>query len=60
MSNGDPIRDAAVWEVLESAADKVMERSSRYTLDEVCDRLNVDADRVRERAAQLREGDGDV
>jgi hypothetical protein len=60
MSNGDPIRDAAVWAVLESAADKVMQRSRRFSLDEVCAELNVDPDRVRERAAQIREGDGDV
>ena len=60
MSNGDPIRDAAAWEVLESAADKVMQRSRRFTLDEVCDRLGVDPARIRERAVQLREEDGDV
>jgi hypothetical protein len=27
MSNDDPIRDAAVWEVLESAVDKVLDRT---------------------------------
>ena len=34
-----------------------MDRSRRFSLNEVCDRLWVDADRVRERAAQLREED---
>ncbi len=43
------------WSVLEDAADKVMDRSRRYSLEEVC----VDPDRVRERAAQLREEDDD-
>ena len=56
MSNGDPIRDAAVWEVLESAADKVMQRSRRYSLEEVCAELGVDPDQVRE-LGQLREED---
>lgn len=46
---------AAAWTVLEGAADKVMDRSRRYSLDEVCDRLNVDANGVRERAKQIRE-----
>ena len=57
MSNGDPIRDAAVWEVLESAADKVMDRSRRYSLEEVCAELGVGSDRVWERATQIREED---
>ncbi len=48
--------DTAAWTVLEDAADLVMQRSRRYTLDEVCDRLGVSAARVRERAAQLRGG----
>ena len=47
------------WSVLEDAADKVMDRSRRYSLDETCERLGVDPDRVRERAAQRREEDDD-
>jgi hypothetical protein len=58
MSDGDP-RDAAAWEVLESAADMVMQRSRRFSLDEVCVELGIDPDRIRERAAQLREEDDD-
>jgi len=46
----------ATWTVLESAADLVMDRSPRYSLDDVCDRLGVDPDRVRERAGKLRGG----
>jgi hypothetical protein len=57
MSNDDPIRDAAAWEVLESAANKVASRSRRYSLEQVCAQLGVDPDRVREREAQPREGD---
>jgi len=49
----------AAWSVLEDAADKVMDRSRRYSLDETCERLGVDPDRVRHRAAQLREEDDD-
>jgi len=49
--------DAALT-VLEDAAAKVLDRSRRFTLDAACDRLGVDVDRVRERAAQLREGEG--
>lgn len=44
----------------ESAADKVLDRSRRFTLDEVCVELGVDPDRIRERAARMREEDGDV
>jgi hypothetical protein len=43
------------WSVLEDAADKVMDRSRRYSLEE----LGIDPDRIRERAAQLREEDDD-
>lgn len=44
-------------DVLEDAVELVAARSPRLTLDEVCDRLGVDVDRVRERAAQLRGGE---
>lgn len=47
------IRDAA-WAVVEAAADLASQRSRRYSLDELCAKVGVDADRVRERAAQLR------
>lgn len=56
MSDDDPIRDAAAWEVLESAANKVASRSRRYSLEQVCAQLNIDEDRVRH-SAQLREED---
>ena len=46
----------ATWTVLESAAALVAARSPRYSLDEACDRLGIDADRVRERAGKLRDG----
>ena len=48
--------EAAAWTVLESAAELVMQRSPRYSLDEVCARLGISPDRVRERAAQLHGG----
>ena len=61
MSDGDFPNAAAAahdtaWTVFEDAADKVLDRSRRFTLDAVCVELDVDPDRVRE-WAQLREGD---
>lgn len=47
------VRDAA-WAVVEAAADLASQRSRRYTLAELCAKVGVDADRVRERAEQLR------
>jgi hypothetical protein len=47
----------AAWTVLQDAAHKVLNRSRRYTLDEVSVELGVDPDRVRERAARTREED---
>lgn len=47
------IREAA-WAVLETAADLAAGRGRRYTLDELCMQVGVDADHVRERSAQLR------
>lgn len=64
MSDGDfpnaaaAAHDAA-WTVLEEGAARVMDRSRRFSLDEVCVELGVDPDRIRERAAQLREEDDD-
>ena len=55
-SDAAAVHDAA-WTTLEDSANKVMQRSRRFGLDEVCDRLNVDADRVRERAVQIRDED---
>lgn len=49
------VRDAA-WAVMEAAADLVSQRTRRYNLDEVCAKVGVDVDRVRERAGQLRAG----
>lgn len=49
------VRDAA-WAVVEAAADLAAQRSRRYTLDELCAKVGVDASRVRERAEQLRAG----
>lgn len=48
------LREAALT-VLDAAADLVAQRSQRCTLDEVCERLVVDAAEVRRRAAQLAE-----
>lgn len=36
-----------------------MDRSRRYSLEEVCAELGVDPDRIRERAAQIREEEDD-
>ncbi len=41
--------------VLDAAANLVAQRSQRYDLDEACERLGVDADVVRRRAAQRAE-----
>lgn len=46
----------ATWAVVESAADLVAQRSRRYSLDELCAKVGVDAGRVRQRAEQLRAG----
>ncbi len=47
------VRNAA-WAVVEAAADLASQRSRRYSLDELCAKVGVDAGRVRERAEQLR------
>lgn len=47
------IRDAA-WAVVEAAADLTAGRGRRYTLDELCAAAGLDANRVRERSAELR------
>lgn len=47
------LREAA-WAVLDAAASLALQRPTQYSLDEVCTKLGVDADRVRERAARLR------
>ena len=44
------MREAALA-VLDAAADLVASRSATFSLDEVCAKLGVDADRVRSRAA---------
>ncbi|MBF6066049.1 hypothetical protein IU500_33970 [Nocardia terpenica] len=46
------VREAA-WAVVEAAADLAARRDRRYTLDELCAKVGVDAGRVRERAAQM-------
>jgi len=47
------MRDAA-WAVVEAAAALVAQRSRKYSLEELCAKAGVDADRVRERAASMR------
>lgn len=49
------IREAA-WAVVEAAADLAAQRSRRFSLDELCTRVGLDAGRVRDRAEQLRVG----
>lgn len=51
----DQVREIseAKWAVLEAAADLVAQRSPRHTLDEVCAKIGMDPDRVRNRAATL-------
>ncbi|WP_336794221.1 hypothetical protein [Gordonia malaquae] len=39
--------------VLEAAADLVAQRPPRHTLDELCERIGLDADRVRRRATEI-------
>ncbi|MGB5111112.1 MAG: hypothetical protein WBO08_05615 [Mycobacterium sp.] len=50
------VRDvrAAAWAVVEAAADLVASRDRRYSLDELCAKLGIDAERVRERADLMR------
>lgn len=47
------VRDAT-WAVVEAAADLASQRSRRYSLDELCAKVGVNPERVRERAEQLR------
>ncbi len=47
-------REAALT-VLDGAADRVAQRNPRQTLEQVCERLGVDAAEVRRRAAQRAE-----
>lgn len=41
-------------EVVERYADAALERTSRFTLQEACEKLGLDIDRVLERSRQLR------
>ena len=54
MTDDDPIRDSAAWEVVAAAAESVVRRSWWFTLEEACEQLGVDADRVRVQAAKRR------
>jgi hypothetical protein len=54
MTDDDPNRVAAAWEVVAAAAESVARRSWWFSLDEVCEQLGVDADRVRAQAAKRR------
>ena len=45
--------EAARREVVEQFADMALDRSSSWSLDEVCTKLGLDVDRVRARAAAL-------
>ncbi len=47
------VREAA-WSVVEASADLVAQRSRRYSLEQLCAKVGVDVNRVRERAEQLR------
>jgi hypothetical protein len=47
------VRDAA-WAVVEAAADLVSQRSHRYSLDDLCAKVGINPNQVRERADQLR------
>ncbi|SKG68268.1 Uncharacterised protein [Mycobacteroides abscessus subsp. bolletii] len=47
------VREAA-WAVLEAAAELTARRSRRHSLEELCTKIGVEVERVRERAAQLR------
>jgi hypothetical protein len=46
--------DAARREVVECYADLARSRARHLRLEDVCAKLGIDIDRVRERAAQLR------
>lgn len=46
--------DAARREVVEHVADVAAARARRYTLEDLCSKLSIDAERVRQRAADLR------
>jgi hypothetical protein len=45
--------DMAVREVVESFADLALSRTSRWSLEDVCAKLDIDPQRVRQRARQL-------
>lgn len=47
------MREAA-WTIVEAAADLAACRGRRYSLDEVCSKIDIDVDRVRERAERMR------
>ena len=53
MTDDDPIRDSAAWEVVAAAAESVVRRSWWFTLEEACEQLGVDADRVRGELVRL-------
>lgn len=47
------VREAS-WSVVEAAGDLALGRSNRFTLEEVCAKLNIDPGRVRADAAAKR------
>lgn len=49
------MREAAAA-VLESAAERLQERSVRFDLEAACAKLGISPDRVRARAAEMRQG----
>ncbi len=48
------VREAS-WSVVKAAGDLALGRSNRFTLDEVCAKLNIDPRRVRASAAAKQE-----
>jgi len=60
MTDDGSIRDAAAWAVLEAAAELASRRSRWFSLEEACEQLGVDADRVRAQAAQRRGETGEA
>ncbi|GAB20251.1 hypothetical protein GOEFS_108_00110 [Gordonia effusa NBRC 100432] len=52
-SEAREVRNAA-WAVVEAAASLAVQRSPRLTLDELCAKVSVAPERVRQRANELR------
>lgn len=56
MSDSADRKARAARAVLDSAAERLHERTEHLDLEEACARLGISADRVRARAEEMRRG----